>query len=369
MRPPEQPRRLHAAAPILGTLLVLLSLLGLTTPALAQSTTNDTDLKPVRLHTVQPADVGAERRFYGRIAARETVDLAFQVGGQIVEFPTVEGSFVSTGDLLARLNLAPLERNVRQAELSLEQAERSVVRNQQLIERNAITQAQLEDSQTARDQAEVQLEEARSALDDATLEAPFEGLVAERMVANRTTVSAGQPVLRLHDMSEIRVRIDVPERLLAEIGDPANLLFNLQLTQGGPLYGLELREFIAEAGRIGQSYVVTLALTEPVERNLLPGASATVVARLPAPEANGFVVPATAVHIASDRSTHVMVYTSTGPDTGEVVRRPVTIDTPDGTTIRVTSGLNPGDEIVATGVHLLDDGQAVRRFTGFRGLN
>ncbi|MCH8552686.1 MAG: efflux RND transporter periplasmic adaptor subunit [Natronospirillum sp.] len=349
--------------------IALCLLLGLAASASAQSPVSDTTLKPVRLFMTESEDTGGERRFYGRIAARETVDLAFQVGGQIVEFPAIEGSAVSEGNLLARLNLAPLERNVRQAELSLEQAQRSVARNQQLIERNAITQAQLEDSMTTRDQSDVQLEEARAALEDATLEAPFEGLVAERMVANRTTVSAGQPVLRLHDMSEIRVRIDVPERLLSEIGDPANLQFRLQLVQGGPQFDLELREFVAEAGRIGQSYVVTLALAEPVERTLLPGASATVIAQLPAPEQNGVTVPASAVQIASDRSAHVMVYTPTGEDTGRVERRAVSIDTPDGTTIRVVSGLGPGEEIVAAGAHLLDEGQAVRRFTGYRGHN
>lgn len=342
---------------------------GLPASVVAQTALPETELKPVKLVQVEAADTGGERRFYGRIAARETVDLAFQVGGQILDFPAIEGSFVDTDRLLAQLNLSPLERAVRQAELSLTQADRTFRRNQQLAERNAITEVLLEDSQTARDQAEVALEEARAALDDATLRSPFDGLVAERMVANLTTVAAGQPVLRLHDMSELRVTIDVPERLLYEIGQPENLNFNLQLTAEGPRYALELREFVAEAGRIGQSYTVTLALTEPVSRPLLPGASGTVIAQLPAAENNGILVPVTAVYIGSDRKAHVMVYSPTGADTGSVALTPVEIETADGTNIRVTDGLEPGDEIVATGAHRLNDGQSVRRFTGFRGLD
>ena len=332
----------------------------------AQSGPTDTTLRPVKLMTVEPPTTGGERRFFGRIAARETVALAFQVGGQILEFPVVEGTTVDRGERLAQLNLSPLERSRRQAELSLEQAERALQRSETLAQRDAITTAELEDARTSRDQAEVSLEEARAALDDATLTSPFDGLVAERMVANRETVSAGQPVLRLHDMSELRVNINIPERLISEIGQPGSLDYQLQLDQDSPLYDLEMREFVAEAGRIGQAYVVTLAIIDTIERPLLPGASGTVIASLPAPEDTGIIIPPTAVVIDAERRAHVMLYQSTGADRGSVTRTPVEIDTPDGTSIRVLSGLNPGDEIVATGAHRLSDGEAVRRFIGYR---
>ena len=39
------------------------------------------------------------RRFFGHVAAKETVDLAFQVGGQIVELPIVEGETILKGAL------------------------------------------------------------------------------------------------------------------------------------------------------------------------------------------------------------------------------------------------------------------------------
>ena len=43
------------------------------------------------------------------------------------------------------------------------------------------------------------------ARDKASLEAPFEAMVAERLVANFTTISAGTPIARLHDMSALQV--------------------------------------------------------------------------------------------------------------------------------------------------------------------
>lgn len=323
--------------------------------------------KPVKLYTVTEPTVALQQRFLGRIAAKETVDLAFQVGGQIVAFPTLSGTRVAPDALLAQLDLAPLERAVRQAELALSQAERQVERNQQLIGREAITTAELQDSQTQRDLAALSLDEARTALSDATLRAPFAGLVAERIVPNLTTVAPGQPVIRLHDMSEIRVRIDVPERLLTQIEDPAQLQYELELIPGGTRYDLVFREFVAEAGRIGQSYTVILSVRDDLPQTVLPGATATVIAQLPQATNILLPVPRTAIQVDAQRQTYVLVFSPTGADTGTLSRRDVTLDSTDGLTLLVQAGLNPGEDIVAVGGHLVEPGQTVRRFNGYRG--
>lgn len=323
--------------------------------------------KPVKLYTVTTASESVQQRFLGRIAAKETVDLAFQVGGQILDFPTLSGTRVAPDALLAQLDPAPLERAVRQAELALSQAERQVERNQQLIARNAITTAEVEDSETQRDLAALSLDEARTALADATLRAPFAGLVAERIVPNLTTVAPGQPVIRLHDMSEIRVRIDVPERVLTQIEDPAVLRYELELTPGGPRYALNFREFVAEAGRIGQSYTVILNVRDTLPQTVLPGATATVIAQFPVPPNTLKPIPRNAILIDPERQSSVLVFSPTGADTGTLSRRAVDLHTEDGVTVLVRSGLNAGEEIVAVGAHLLEPGQTVRRFTGYRG--
>lgn len=330
---------------------------------------SEVPLKPVKLFTVAEPSTALQQRFLGRIAAKETVDLAFQVGGQIIAFPTLSGSRVAPNSLLAQLNLTPLERTMRQAELALSQAERQVERNQQLIARNAITTAEVQDSETQRDLAALSLEQARSALADATLRAPFAGLVAERMVPNLTTVAPGQPVIRLHDMSEIRVRIEVPERLLTQIEDPEVLQYELELVPGGPRYRLSFREFVAEAGRIGQSYSVILSVRDPLPQTVLPGATATVIAQLPVAPSSLLPIPRTAIQIDPQRQTSVLVFSPTGAQTGTLTQRSVQLHTEDGLTLMVQTGLTVGEEIVAVGGHLLEPGQSVRRFNGYRGNN
>ncbi|WP_369385480.1 hypothetical protein [Limimaricola cinnabarinus] len=69
--------------------LVVLALLA--TPGAAQQAEADAAPRPVKLMTLGTEDTGLTREFYGQVAARQTVDLAFQIGGQLVEFPVLEG--------------------------------------------------------------------------------------------------------------------------------------------------------------------------------------------------------------------------------------------------------------------------------------
>lgn len=325
-------------------------------------------LRPVRLMTVTEPDTAVTRQFYGQIVARQTVDLAFQVGGQLAELPVRNGQSVAEGDLLARLDPVPFARAVERAELNLQQAQREFDRVQRLAESNVASEARFDEAQTALDLAKVSLREARDAQDDATLTAAFDGLVAQRLVANFTTVAQGTPVLRLHDMSEPRVEIDVPERLFQRGQDADGLHITADFGPENPEVPLRLAEFTAETQGVAQSYTVDLALPADAGFTPLPGRTTTVTVNLPSGADATLRVPMTALIHDSDRRTQVMVFEPTGADAGTV--RPLTVEivSREGSEVGIAPGgdLEPGMEIVATGAHLLTEGQQVRRFTGFR---
>jgi len=162
----------------------------------------------------------ASRQFFGRIAARDTVDLAFEVGGTLTVLEALEGTTVAVGVTLAALDQGPFERTVERAELELERAIGDLERAETLATRNVTSEANAENAETARDLADVQLRDARAALADATITAPFDALIADRLASNHTSIDPGEPIVRLHDMSEIRVEVARPESLLHQITDP-----------------------------------------------------------------------------------------------------------------------------------------------------
>ena len=69
-----------------------------------------------------------ERRFAGRVAAVQTVDLSFQVPGKLIEVPVLESQRVSKGDVIARLDPTDYDRAVREATINVEKAKRELDR-------------------------------------------------------------------------------------------------------------------------------------------------------------------------------------------------------------------------------------------------
>lgn len=316
--------------------------------------------RPVKLMTVEAPPTRVTRHFFGKVAARQTVDLAFQTAGQIVRFPAIEGRIVPAGDMIAQLDLEPFELALEQARLQRDRARRRAARLKKL-EGKTVSQVSAEDAATEAGLTEIALRNAEYALKHATLDAPFDALVARRSVARFTTVATGTPVVRLHDMSEIRIEIDVPEVLFQRAGRDRNVTITARFPASKTLFPVEVREFNAETSQIGQTFRVTLGMAPPDKLNILPGSSVTILATLHLPRSR-IVVPASAVAVAADGSTSVMVFRKTQGDEGVVAAKRVTLAVGRNGKFQLIEGLKIGEEIVAAGVNALKDGARVRRF-------
>lgn len=339
------------------SLTLILGVFLLSSAAVAQE-----PLKPVKLLKAASQALLLERQFFGQVAAKQTVDLAFQVSGQILDYPVSEGGLVSKGGMIARLDLEPFELQLEQARLRKEQADRTVARLAKL--KGTVSQVSIDDAETEAGLARVALRDAEYALEHATLNAPFDGLVSRREVEQFTTISAGTPVVRLHDMSALHIKVDVPEILFQQADESDVVTISATFPGRSTEYPLEILEYDAEASNIGQTYRVTLRLDPPRDRQILPGASATVNVRVDTGDA-AIRVPATAVVAAPDGRTGVMVFDPSGADAGTVTWTPVQVAATQNGDFRITEGLSGGEEIVLTGGGALKDGQQVSRFTGF----
>lgn len=346
-----------ALMPVLAGPALLVA--GIAAPAAVQA---EEVLKPVKLMTTQSGTRLLERQFFGQVAAKQTVDLAFQVPGQVMRFPVAEGYIVPQGQLIAELDLEPFELNLEQARLQKEQADRTVSRLEQL--KGTVSAVSIEDAQTQAGLAQVALRNAEYELRHATLNAPFEALVSTREVENFTTVAAGAPIVRLHDMSELHIEVDVPE-VLFQRADRGDNVETIAIFPGSDeSFPLQILEFTAEASNIGQTFRVTFSMQPPEGRQILPGASASVRVKVDTGE-QGILVPSTAIVTTPEGDTGVMVFTPKGGKTGEVTWVKVELVATQHGDFAISSGLQGGEEIVSTGGSALIDGQKVRRFSGF----
>lgn len=318
--------------------------------------------KPVKLMITKAGDTRLERQFFGHVTAKKTVNLAFQVSGQVLKFPVTEGFIAPKGTLIAQLDLEPFELQLQQAQLQKTQADRTLARFEGLT--TSVSRVSIDDAKTQAGLADIALRNAEFALRHATLEAPFDALISSREVPLFTTVGAGTPIVRLHDMSELHIEVDVPEILFQKSGKNAEIEVSAAFPGREGTFPMSILEFAAEASNIGQTYRVTFLFQPPKGMQIYPGASATVYVTAPAGD-DTISLPTTALVTAPSGEIGTMIFSPTGANEGHVTWTAIKVEATQHGDFRVLSGLIGGEEIVLTGGGALTDGQAVRRFSGF----
>lgn len=315
---------------------------------------------PVTVRVVEAAAASAidQRSFVGRIAARRTVDLTFQVAGELLAMTVIEGDTVAQGTLLAALDPTDFELALERAEAELALARADYQRSRDLFQRGAVPEARRDQDFAAFRLADVARDRAARDLEHTRMSAPFEALIARRLVDEHSYVTPDGPVLRVHDVTEMRVVISVPEDLVTLVRGPGKFTAQAQLSAAPDVaFPLTLREFAAEADGVAQSYDVSFAIEGPLDPRVLPGMTAAVIVAVGGDASERLVeVPLGAIDTNGGDGFRVWVI---DPDTGEVQPRPVTLGLPGDTAATVLAGLEPGERIVTAGVAKLSPGQRV----------
>lgn len=164
----------------------------------------------------------------GRVRAREEVMLAARITGRLTTLPLREGAAFRRGQVLARFD-APETRDAvnsareraASARARLEQARTDEARMQALVERNVVSDRDLELARVARHEAEAVLSSADAELlawlENAALTAPFDGIVVRRHVDPGQTLTPGQPILDLRSRDVGEIEVTVPESALSAL--------------------------------------------------------------------------------------------------------------------------------------------------------
>lgn len=313
---------------------------------------------PVKIATVSSDGEIGQRQFAGRVKAVQTVDLSFQVGGKLDQLQFREGEIIPKGKLIATLDDRDFRRRVKEARVNLELLEKTLARQRSLAERSVISQQQLDETETSYNLAKVTLEKAEQDLAYTKLHVPFDALVTRQLVENYTNVLPGQGIVRLQNVSEVRIQVSVPEKLLATASRERvqSITATFEFLPGRE-FPLEYREHQAEADSVTQTYIVELGMPRPENVQILPGMTARVNLKLN--QAQGDLwVPLSAVQNSADGSPFVWLIN----DDQSVSRAPVELGRTDGSVVQITAGLQPSMKMVAAGGQHLYEGAKVRNY-------
>jgi RND family efflux transporter MFP subunit len=337
-------------------------------------------IRPVRAVTV--GEIGGEQRrgFPGRAQATQEIDLAFRVGGPLIERPVNVGDEVVAGDLVARIDPRDYEVSLRNAKAQLADARAALARATSDFRRQrniyeedpgATSETAVDQAREARDRAAATVDSlsanvttAQDQLADTYLKAPFDGTVVATYVENFQNVRQKERIVRILDTSRIEMVVNLPESLISKARKVRTVNLQFDAFPGREFEG-QIKEIGTEADQTTRTFPVTLIMEQPEDITILPGMAGTARAGemdLPDEERRrGLGVPVGAV-FTPDTGTRsfVWVIEPTGDNLGVLKLRPVTTGELTAKGVLITDGLRTGELVVTAGVHSVREGQTVR---------
>ncbi|SHJ21882.1 RND family efflux transporter, MFP subunit [Shimia gijangensis] len=348
--------------------LISCVMLSLSSPALAEQDA-EAERAPRPAKIIAVAERPRETKISQPIVVEpdQSAVLTLLEGGVLQEFPVKEGMLVKKGDLIARVDTRILENNVNQARSQLAQAKVEFERAKILLKQGNIPESTYDQRATEYELGELNVEASVKRLEDATLLAPFDGVIALVNVDQFQTVNAQQEIVTLQSENKFRAVMHIPASQLVDATDVDILESHLALDVA-PLISIpaEFRSLAQQADPSTQTYEAQMNFTRPDGLVVLPGMTGQVYAKVVPNASKPYVkvieVPMAAVQY--DGQTPFVWLVQDQGDALSVTRRDIVLEDEIGINLAVLEGLEVGDEIVGAGASYLFEGMKIRRFGG-----
>jgi len=340
-------------------------------------------------------------RATGTLMAEEQADVAAETAGRVVAAPIERGTPVTQGTALvtvssieteaqlkeAQANAAQLEARlgltpsgsfnvdavpeVQNAKASYELAQSEFNRIKSLLDQKVVSQSEYDQRRTQMEASRQQFEAAKNgaaqqyqslqaararvalaqkAFTDTVVRAPFNGVVAQRLVSVGDYVTRGTKVAVVVRVNPLRVQLTVPEQFISAVSVGQSVGFVVDAYPDRQFEGRV--KYVSPALAADQRALTIEAIVPNPNGELKPGLFATARIEQQA-KTPGILVPAAAVQTAGGTSRAFVV------NGDHVEERVVSIGQTVGDLVEVTKGLKAGDRVATTNVAQMVDGVKV----------
>jgi membrane fusion protein (multidrug efflux system) len=299
---------------------------------------------------LQPQKLNDLFRMKGILLPDEEVDLTFETSGKITKIYFKEGSFVKKGQLLAKVNDAPLQAQLKKLEAQLPLAQDRVFRQQTLLAKDAVSQETYQSVLTELETLKADIELVKANIAQTELRAPFDGAIGLRLVSEGAYASPSVVLAKLTKLSPLKIEFSVNEDMVNQIKPGTNLTFTVNndlQTYHATVYAIESR---LDAQTLT---FFARALFQNPNGKIKPGQSANVMIQLNEVK-DAIVIPSISTFSEIGRQI-VFIY-----DKGKAKEVDIKTGLSTASSLQVTDGLSLGDTLLTTGVMQLRDGMPVK---------
>lgn len=335
---------------IVGTMFLLLS-------ACKNDNNQTTKPKTVKTEEVIFSDETLEMQYPGRVKSSQDASLSFKVNGTLQRILVIDGQRVKKGQLIAELDPIDYQVQFDATEAEYKQIKAEAERIIALYKDGGTTPNNYDKAVYGLKQITAKYQHHKDQLSYTKLYAPYDGIVEKHYFEEHEIVGAGMPVLNLVGAATPEVEISLPAQdfVKREMFRSYTCTFDVY---PGIVYKLEPKS-ISPKANANQLYSMIFKLV--AEGNPMPSVgmnTMVTIASTQGGDVETYVVPSTAV-FDTDGVSRVFVYDANS-STVKAVEVNVTFLKNNGKSEVTSTSLKRGDLVVSSGVHHINDGEAVR---------
>lgn len=312
--------------------------------------------KPV-IEIVKPSkvDIHEYTNLTGKIISGEEVSVFAKASGEVKEVTVKIGDKVEVGDVICTIDvektLEQLKTALDSADLGLTQAKTNLERQEALYNSGNLSEQAYESSIDAVKAAQLQYDSAKKNYDNmleySVVTSPIDGIISECNVSVHGMASQQSPICVVSNEDSKEVAFNTTKK----IRDYIDLGQHIDLIKGSISYKADIIEIGTKVESSGM-FRIKAKLDDAVKTDFAPGE--TVKIKIESASAKGvMIIPIDSVYFDNGES---FVYTYSA---GALHKIKIETGLSNKDSIEVKSGLDAGEDILATWTSELGDGTEV----------
>src|SRR5215470_3826980 len=349
---------------MLGVVAVLLTALGFVKFRQVQSAVQAAAFQPppeaVTSVVAQMQKWPATMNVIGTMEAVHGVTVSADLPGTVAKINFESGQSVKAGDVLVELDTKQERAQLAALEAQSDLARINYGRTEQLAKAGVVSKAEYDQATAQQKATAANAAEIRATIQRKTIRAPFSGILGIRKVNLGQYLAAGGAIVSLQSLNPIYVNFGVPQQTagLVRVG---HTLHVTREEMAGQVFSGRITALDSVIDETTRNIQVQATLPNPGSK-LRPGMFVQVDLALGTSQP-AITLPASAISYAPYGDSVFVVTELKGPKGNSyrgVRQQFVKVGASRGDQVAVTSGVNPGEEVVSSGVFKLRNGAAVQ---------
>lgn len=305
----------------------------------------------VNVEKVSKSDINLDFSSNGTFASNRDLTLSAENSGRVTRILVDEGSRVSKGQILARIDDELLDVDVQTAQANYQNALRDLERYESSFKTGGVTQQQLDNARLNVQTQKSRVQSASRKSSDANIKAPISGIVNKRFIEQGSYVNPGAQLFEIVDVSKLKLKVTANENQVVNLKVGDRVMIKSNVFPNSSFSGKV--SFIAPKADASLNFPVEVEVSNNSGSQLKAGMYGTAVFDFPQQNA-ALTVPRTAF-VGSVNSNKVYVL-----DNNQARERQVTAGRILGDRVEVLGGIKEGETVITSGQINLVDGTEVQ---------